>query len=180
MHEKKKLKEAKYFYKRMQEGKDKPEYFINDLSAFLSSARSVLQYACEEAKQKSGGQQWYDTFMSNSDILRFFKGKRDINIHAEPVNPKVQHNVTISETIHLSESWVIQSVDKKGNVISESRSEDKDKTKYEVEPTSVSTDTTYKFDDWNGEEDILQLGQKYVQILEGFISDGISKGFICG
>jgi hypothetical protein len=38
----------------------------------------------------------------------------------------------------------------------------------------------YKFDDWNGNEEVLELCQKYLQELERLIDDGVSKGFISG
>lgn len=50
MFEQEKLKEAKYFYSRMKEerGQEDRESFKYNLSAFLSVARSVLQYALKE------------------------------------------------------------------------------------------------------------------------------------
>ena len=60
MHELDKIKEAKYFLSQILHEKENFENFKYNLSAFISSARSVLQYALEEAKIKNGGQLWYD------------------------------------------------------------------------------------------------------------------------
>ena len=81
MYELKKLNEAKYFLKRMIEETNQIDHFIFNLSAFLSSSRSILQYALEELKTKQGGQKWYNQYMTNEAMFRFFKDKRDINIH---------------------------------------------------------------------------------------------------
>lgn len=51
MHELEKLKEAGYFARRMEASINDPKAFQYELSAFLSAARSVLQYAFEETKQ---------------------------------------------------------------------------------------------------------------------------------
>jgi len=104
MYEKTKLGEAKYFYSQMSANFNDSEKFTYDLSAFLSSARSVLQYALEEAKSKNGGQVWYDRRVSASNILSFFKDKRNLNIHYEPVHPIRHVNASITEKIGISDS----------------------------------------------------------------------------
>src|SRR4030067_3783407 len=92
MHERYKICEAKFFLERMEESVHDRVAFRYYLSAFLSSARSVLQYAREESKN-TGGLDWYDTTVARSDVLGFFKDKRDVNIHGEPVNPS--RNISI-------------------------------------------------------------------------------------
>ncbi|MBU1180527.1 hypothetical protein KJ885_06295 [Patescibacteria group bacterium] len=73
MDEKKKLGEAKYFFKLMSRNKKNKEKFLYNVSAFLTAARSILQYSLEEAKNKSNGQFWYDNYISRNIILQFFK-----------------------------------------------------------------------------------------------------------
>ncbi len=50
MHEKDKIIEAEYFYSRMKQEQHDRDAFRHNLSAFLSAARSVLQYALKEAE----------------------------------------------------------------------------------------------------------------------------------
>ena len=50
MNEYTKLKEAQYFNSEMVKKQLNRDSFNYNLSAFLSSARSILQYALEEAK----------------------------------------------------------------------------------------------------------------------------------
>ena len=100
MNEQHKINEARYFLGRLNSSHESPAEYSYDLSAFLSAARSALQYALEEAKTRSGGQAWYDGAVSASNEVRFFKSKRDINIHAEPVLPN--RKINIQETINLT------------------------------------------------------------------------------
>jgi len=181
MHERQKLREAKYFYSKMIEEKEHRDNFRYNLSAFLSSARSVLQYALEEAQPKRGGQQWYDNCVSTRTISKFFRDKRDISIHIEPVKPRADYDLTIKDTLHLSGSLSIVVKDKYGNIKHRYSS---DEPKRKPKPKKPGTPTTlkikYKFDDWGGSEDIPTLCQMYIQELEDIIKDGIHQGFITG
>lgn len=93
-----KLAEAKYFYDRMVEVQKiviqhNREYFTYNFSAFLTAARSVLQYMNEEIEQlkdpgaKQEAKKWYEGRIAASPKLRFFRDKRDINIHVSPIRP---------------------------------------------------------------------------------------------
>jgi len=179
MHERKKLGEAKYFYSQMIEKQGHRENFMHNLSAFLSSARSVLQYALNEAKIKPRGQQWYDNRMSTSPVLKFFKDKRDINIHTEPIRPLAHYKSELTDTIHISDSVSITLRDKNGNIKQQYSSGQPEPIPKESETQAVM-EIKYKFDDWVGSEEILTLCQMYIQELENVIKDGVNKGFITG
>lgn len=173
----KKIREAKYFYSRMIEERRNRDNFTYNLSAFLSCARSVLQYALEEARTKTRGQQWYDNYVSARTILKFFKDKRDINVHTEPIRPLAHYNLRITETLHLSESLSITVRDKDGNIKQQYTSDEPKPRKPEAQS---NLEIQYKFDDWPGSEDILTLCKMYIQELEDIVKDGIQKGFITG
>ncbi|MFC1972215.1 hypothetical protein ACFLVE_02265 [Chloroflexota bacterium] len=179
MHEQTKLKEAKYFCSRLAAEYDNREAFNYNLSAFLGASRSVLQYALEEAKIKQGGQQWYDTTIAQSQLLSFFRDKRDVNVHAEPVK-SVQHiSVSVSETIHISASVSITHRDAKGNILYQSPpQEPKHKRIAETLTPPAKTETQYRFSDWNGTEDIMTLCKMYLEELQHIVDDGINNGFI--
>lgn len=104
MNEDRKLAEAQYFYSHMLKEEENREHFIFNLSAFLSAARSVLQYALEEVKTKPGGQRWYDGHISNSAVLRFFKTTRDYNIHERPIKPRQHTTINLKDAIHITTS----------------------------------------------------------------------------
>lgn len=179
MNEKEKLEEARYFYSRIQAEVNDPKAYQYNLSAFLSAARSVLQYAKEEAKTKSGGQAWYDKHVSNSSILPFFRDKRDVNIHTEPVKPRKDYDVSIKATLHLSSSLSVKLKDEKGNVIDQ-RCIKEAKPPNELPAGSTTVEIRYRFSDWSGGEDVTELSQKYLHELEDVIDDGIKRGFISG
>ncbi len=68
MNERYKIGEAKFFLARMEESLHDREAFRYYLSAFLTAARSVTQYARMEAKSK-GRQQWYEETIAGNDVL---------------------------------------------------------------------------------------------------------------
>jgi len=180
MNERKKLDEAKYFYSRMVEEQRNRDNFIHNLSAFLSSSRSVLQYALLEAQKTNEGQKWYESCMSASSILKFFKDKRDVNIHFRPVTIFAEHSVVIKETLGISDSVSVILRDKNGNVKRQHSTESHPKLMDTKDQHATIHRLDYKFDDWNEDEEVLTLCQKYLQELERLIDDGVSKGFISG
>jgi hypothetical protein len=154
MNERAKLSEAEYFFIKMYENSEDNIIFIHYLSAFISSARSILQYSLEEAKVNKG-QPWYDNWIANCSLFKYFKNKRDINIHREPLSPVLHKIVTYRFTIKaLSE-------------------------KLEKPWQPPTTKLQYYFDDWC-DEGIFELCQEYLNKLKTFIDDGMKKGFISG
>lgn len=176
MNELNKIKEAEFFYDKMLSvdgGIDEYKYY---LSAFLSAARSVLQYALMEAEHIPGGRNWYDLNVSKNPVLRFFKDKRNVNIHAQPVDFRKDVNIKITETIRVSESISIIKKDSEGNIIEEYHSKSKkSKPKIEIPPEITHK---YWFDDWSGGEDIPTLCKKYLDDLNSFVERGQSDGFL--
>jgi len=176
MNEQEKLSEAKYFAKRMKASINDPQDFQYELSAFLSSARSVLQYAYEEAKNKPDGIQWYEAQIRGNSVLKFFKDKRNVNIHVEPVKPSKNILMSITDHIGISESIRIEIKRKDGTT--EIR-EDKGAPP-EMKETEPQVNISYVFRDWNGPEDVLELSHKYLISLEKFVKEGINSGIISG
>jgi hypothetical protein len=176
MHELDKIEEAKFFYSQMIKEKENRDNLKYNLSAFLSSARSALQYALKEVETKNGGQIWYNTQIINSKVTKFFKDKRDINIHIEPVSIIKDINLKLSETMHISESVSIVIRDLDGNIKRQySSSSEPPKIIYNELPI---VEERYRFDDWTGDEDVFVLCQKYLDELNTIIMDGRSRGFL--
>lgn len=178
MYEKVKLEEARYFYSSMQAEVNNPNTFQYNLSAFLSAARTVLQYALEEAK-RNNGQRWYDDLIANSNTLSFFKDKRNINIHAEPIKPRKDYAVTLKATITISTSLSIKLMNESGDIM-EQRDIKKDKPPRELPKDDTTIEVKYRFADWKGNEDVMELSKTYLDELEQVIEDGIKRGFIRG
>jgi hypothetical protein len=116
MNETKKLQEAKYFLTKMEETREDPNSFVYNLSAFLSASRSVLQYVFNETRKTANGNQWYQSFVKSSNTLKFFKDKRDVNIHEKPVSPPSNVQINITDSAQISESILIVVRDKDGNI----------------------------------------------------------------
>ena len=178
MHELFKIRESQHFYEQMKENINDPEKFTFSLSAFLSGSRSVMQYALDEAQSKAGGQHWYDSSLGSSVVLCFFRDKRNISIHGEPVTAAQETTLSITEQISISEAVFIRVLDKDNNVIEE-RSSLPEVPPAIVEIPPVVTHV-YKFSDWSGTEDVLTLAQSCIDALRSMINDGITRGFITG
>lgn len=155
MHERQKLAEAHYFLQCMRSEHDDRTNFRFELSAFLGAARSVLQYALEEVKSKSGGQKWYDQAVSSEPLLAFFKDKRDANIHSMPVNPATRMTMHESEFFAVDEETVI--------------------------PFRHNTSTySHRFADWPADETVVELSTQYLNALHAFVAAGIANQMITG
>jgi len=187
MNENKKLEEAKYFYSKMSSEQETRDAFTFNLSAFLSATRSILQYALKEASNKPGGRIWYDNLMKSSPELKFFKDKRDLNIHKKPIHPNA-HYILHAETGGYLTSFGSVSMtvyDKDGNIKQQVHSKPNPDLP-QTTPTKntnskpIPNEVKYYFDNWVGTEDVLVLCQKCIWELENAISDGISQGFITG
>ena len=179
MYEKNKISEARYFYSQMIKSRDNREVFIYSLSAFLSSARSVLQYAHKEAKAKPNGQKWYDGHISKVRVFKFFKNKRDINIHDEPIEPNKAIDINFKEIVHISESVSIILRNSDGKIKQQYNSEEPKQPQGTAYTPSIIK-LRYKFDDWPGNEDVETLSKLYLDELEIFVNDGLKKGLITG
>jgi hypothetical protein len=177
MHESRKLSEARYFLDGMVAEQTDHNNFTFEMSAFLSAARSVLQYALEEAKSKPRGQQWYEGAVSASKVVKFFKDKRDINVHTEPVRPIAEHTLSVPVVSLVSSSLAVTVTNKDGDIIHQPHSEPP--ASAVSRPDSPAGDNMrYKIDGWLGSEDCLTLCRQYVSELATIVNDGIQKGYI--
>ena len=101
MHEKQKLGEAKFFFQKMADNKIDPDFTFY-LSAFLSAARTVLQLLLAECKKRKK-QSWYNSRVNN-EIIKFFKCKRNFNIHEGTIPQEAK--MKMSSEIVLRDSFV--------------------------------------------------------------------------
>ena len=176
MHEQEKINEAKYFLTQMIAYTNARIAFNYNLSAFLSAARSVLQYALKEAKPQDGGQAWYEAQVANKSAVKFFKDKRNISIHANPISPSAKIGISITDTIHLSDSVTV-TVHRKDGTIEKEHSIGSSPPPPPPEDTESVT-YEYFFQDWSGSEDVIILCQSYIADLEAIVLDGVASGFL--
>lgn len=168
-----KMNEARYFLNRMEREAQAPQNFHFELSAFLSAARSAVQYAYEEAKSNNA-LGWYEDAVKQYPQIRFFKDKRDLNIHTEPVATDLTIDMFMSDTISVSDSVSIELRKADGTV---------EKVDYKTPIHEPSTETGPKilfrhvFNDIPG-QDVLDLSRKYLDELEQFLNAGIERGVL--
>jgi hypothetical protein len=173
MNENKKLDEAKYFLEIMKSQKKKRKDFENNLSAFLTSSRSVFQYAQKECKTISGGQTWYDKKVNSNQVIKFLKDKRDLNIHSEPLKTQAEHFIESTATIYVSGTATV--TDKDGNIISQSEFGQKAP---KINSNITKASIIYRFNDWSGKEEIITLCELYIEEIEKFLDEGKKLKFI--
>ena len=102
-----KLLEAKYFLQRMREGQSEPDAFKYNLSAFLTAARSVTMFMQKEFHKIPGFKEYYAKKrceMKQDETMNLMNSKRVMTIHNQPVHPRANIGVNISETVTISES----------------------------------------------------------------------------
>lgn len=181
MNEHRKIAEARHFLQRLSKNTSTPTEFRFEVSAFLSSSRSALQYALDEAKTVNGGQGWFDCH-SKAPAVRYLKEKRDINIHVEPV--LLQLGFMFSESISLSCVSVSGTLtDVNGNPSPSVTTHNNLATEtaphtHTPAPTPASTSIFYRFNDWSGPEDVYTLCERYVVQIEAIVAEGRAKGFL--
>jgi len=175
MHEQDKLDEAQHFLERMAQSPE-PKTFRFELSAFLSAARSALQYALEEAKSKAGGQRWYDEQVSRKAMVKFFKDKRDISIHCQPVIPTTTASIAVTERVGFSEALHLQVINGDGKIIQDASVSGEPNTPPPPQPAVVTY--TYTFADWSGPEDLLALSSRYFVEAQSIVNAGVAKGYL--
>jgi len=176
MHEQAKIAEAKYFLSQMIASvNDRPAFNFN-LSAFLSAARSALQYALKESQTKTGGQGWYDGAVAGQAAVKFLKDKRNVSIHTDPVSPPATIEVSVTDTLHLSDS-VTATIEHADGTTEELSVGDQTSPKA---PTDVETTVKYQyfFKDWTGVDDVIILSQSYISQIESIVSNGVANGFL--
>jgi hypothetical protein len=177
VHEQHKIYEAHYFLLRADECGENAREFSYNLSAFLTAARSVLQYALEEAKTKPGGQAWYDASVSAVPEVKFLKDKRDISVHERPVVPNRRFNLSISEHLVFGDSVHVTVTRSDGTV-------EPDEPPRQVLPTvsypvgETSSTVSFFFPDWTGQDDVMSICITYINAIEDIVRKGRTLGYI--
>jgi hypothetical protein len=185
MHEQSKIDEAAFFLAHMQGSQDDPVAFRYFTSAFLTAARSSLQYAEREARTRARGQSWYQSHVTKeaSPVIAFLKVERDDNVHEEPVDaPQIPHEESIvSSNARAAETEVSMTyrdalTKEITRVISH---EYPAQTPEPDRPTErLPTRTRYVFDKWPGGDDVLALCDRCLNDIRRIVKDGQDKGFL--
>jgi hypothetical protein len=174
-----KLMEAEYFFSQMVESfnKDLLDSFTYNLSAFLSAARSIFQYTHDRAKTV-GRVNDYNNLIATRPILRYFKEKRDVNIHVQPVKPVQQVTMSVHCSIRIRENVDIQVIEPDGRISLDLTHESPASTEAEKPLPGPTISRQYRFEDWDDDEDVMKLSEQYLQNLRAFIQEARTNGLI--
>jgi hypothetical protein len=179
MHEGEKLTEAEHFLTRMEATANDPATFRRELSAFLTAARSVLQYADREARTRPGGQAWYENAIAGHPLIAFFKKKRDCNVHAEPVVPSNDATVRIESGLAFSGALGMVYMNPHGEVL-ERREPDQPADFVPKAKRTLEVVYTYYFPETRHLGDVLSACRGYLGELRALVADGLAKAMISG
>jgi hypothetical protein len=183
-NEEAKFREAAYFLGTMKSSIHDRTAFVYNFSAFITAARSVVQYALDECPKNTPARTWYDTYISNTDMIRYFKDKRDINIHEEPVVPSAAYHVcsTIPLSISGTCSVSVLARDNYGNLVEKETAAShaaEEAIARPVPPPPVgSTESVRYFLPDRNTENLVDLGERYINELIAFLAAGRAAGHI--
>jgi hypothetical protein len=194
MHEKAKLIEAEYFLNEMVKNQSDYYKFTFNLSAFLAASRSVLYYMLEELKGTSN-QAWLDKKTESSDVLKFFRHTRDLNIHVQPLRPAKDVTVMVSPFTAIATTLGGVAISSNGSIVYSSSVNE-----FSSEIPKIEAEDGYRFDeaffDQNSvrydeaerklckrllkKYDVLSFCKKYLSELEALVSECVELKYIRG
>jgi len=170
-----KLEEAFYFFNQMKENVDNKDNFKFNLSAFLSSARSITLFLQEEFNGNPRFEEWYphkqDEMRANS-LMKFCKETRNDEVHVKRVDVEGHHEVSFTDTVGVTDTvqYILHRAD--GTI------EKSETIPPEIKPNKVKNSSNFKyrwyFTDFNdGEKDIIQLCLEYYNELRKILIEAL-------
>jgi hypothetical protein len=171
-----KLQEARYFLRRMDEEIADPEIFRYHVSAFLSAARSVCQYACKEASASGSGAKWYQAYVTGNHLLSFFKTERDLNIHTRPVALGGNVDVYAADSARLSDQATATTFDAQGELTQTASSLPEDPDPVGEPPLHLVF--RYEFADCHDPDEVPLLCRRYLATVEALVVEGRRLHFV--
>lgn len=184
-----KLQQVKLAYRRISARQDKivlekrGRYHADlDFHAFVTSARSIFQYALKEIEEpkKTSKSSYkkklglYNDYVSNVAVIKFFGELRDDEIHVGPAT----HHVTVVFGPKGSEPKVKYQIMKRckaGPKLHRSLSLE---GKADLIEGMKKGSVIYQAVGCDGEDDLFKLCQNYIREIEKFIEFGVQSGFI--
>jgi len=165
-----KLNEAKYFLEHMKENLSDRDAFKYNLSAYLSSARSVTFIMQSEFDKVSGYKEWYSeeqSRMKEDDNMVFFNDKRAMTIHKQPVRPSAHINVGITEQVSIGENFSYVITHDDGTV---ERGGSESVTPPPPAKTEITSEWLWYFDEFP-KKDIVTLCEEHIVKLETLVAE---------
>jgi hypothetical protein len=176
MREYEKLNEAKYFLKHLKAAQTEDDFRFN-FSALVNAARSVVQFAL--AEHSSGPlhkqvvdktfQTWYGTQLNND--LKALTGLRNPNIHTNPIP---YQSVTAHSDLVMYVNFTAPAAT---GTPSQTPTADRLAPRT-ARVTSATVDVKSIVPTWPHSEDVVSLGERFIDALQDFITNGIKDGIL--
>jgi hypothetical protein len=170
-----KLEEAEYFLNLMQMklNQESIEEFKYMLSAFLSAARSILQYTEKYAENNKRSND-YRLLLNGKFTFRYFKHKRDFNVHTAPILTVKKFYLTvklrIKVRVQVNPSQVKHHADGTIEIIKDCPPIEKPIPTESLSNPSVTTNKiSIYFKDRKSNKEIMKLCHQYIADLKTFI-----------
>jgi len=181
MNEDVKLAEAEYFLRGVtREATRNPTSTRHELSAFLTAARSALQFALTEAVAQ-GSQSWYDSAIAAADpVVDFLRVTRNLNVHERPFSMRTDITIGLRSGAvgYSSTGTIVVTTDANGEVQMQWPEIPPALPPQQNNMMSMEPPTTtyrYQFKDWAGPEDALELCARYLAEVKRIIADGRAR-----
>lgn len=191
--------EGRFFVNQGRDHETGSYPLIAHLSSFLSSARSIFQYALKEAKN-SGLQKTYEGFFDRSPVSKLFRDLRDDDIHQympgthvaiegithiDPETGVGTGKFSIEKLDDLdnpkdknSDMTITTSVTRRIEVSPELIDELQSCGQSDLVDAARRGDPLYTIVECDGENDLFALCRKYMADVEAFFEYGQKEGFI--
>ena len=178
MNEDLKINEAEYLLRSLKQARADEIRYV--LSAFLSAARSALQYALEEAKTKPNGQAWYDNEVKADPLTKFLKDTRDVNIHDRPIPVTVSATMraTVSASVSVSAVIISGKTGERTEVPASLPQSPPVAEQVGAADQRRATVDAYSLTGWAGNESVLPLCERYLAEIRRIVGNGRALGFL--
>jgi len=166
-----KLDETKYFLEQMRLNIKDRRAFKHNLSAFLSSGRSVTFVLQNEYAENTKFREWYEKKkeeMKTDNLLNFFVNKRNYVIKEGPVELRGKIFLEVHDAITISESVTV--IKKRPDGTEEIVHQTEPEIKARAKPKEIKSSYQLFFEDYP-DKDILTLCEEYVERLTKIVEE---------
>lgn len=199
-HVEKKLAQAKYTLNEMQKYRGK--VFVNNgvdpdtgahplqvsISSFLAQTRSVLQYAYKETEERETTPT-YEEAVAKRPIIGVFRELRNTDVHemligthtvvTAVVELRKTSDSTKSEPETKPQEAKIEQKLSKPIIVTDALIEQwREEGRTDLVKASDAGKTLYETVKFDGETDLYVLCEKYIESLEGFVSELVTAGVV--
>ena len=176
MHEDQKLEDAADLLDEMIAAQNDPSTFRRKLAAFLSAARSVLQYAHKAVETNSAGLKWYEAAISKSRFIALMRDQRNTDVHHEPVRPDNDVDVKIAAGLSMTGELGMVQKNAEQEILGDYASAEP--IAASAEPSVTTAEYTYFFKGNRAAGDIISLSKSYLTELRKVVAAGRAIGFL--